>query len=147
MLIMLVDDEDIVLNLLREVLQSRGYDVVSAHNGRDALERLKSVTVNLIVSDIYMPMMDGIRLHEEVRKDDKLKALPYLFISGYDDKYTAGAVRNPRIEAFWRKGDSVEMFVKWVEYLIQPEEKKSKLRPDGVEKPPFVEPREENRIQ
>ena len=144
MLIMIVDDEDAVLNLLREVLQSRGYDVVSARNGREALDRLKHVTVNLVVSDIYMPMMDGIRLHEEIRKDARLKHLPFLFISGYDDKYTAGAVRDSRIEAFWRKGDKVEMFNKWVDYLVQPPDKKSKLRPDGVELPPFVEPREEN---
>lgn len=144
MLIMIVDDEVAVLNLLREVLQSHGYDVISATNGRDALERLKHVTVNLLISDIYMPMMDGIRLHEEIRKDPRWQSLPFLFISGYDDKYTAGAVRNPRIEAFWRKGDSVEMFTKWVDYLVQPEEKKSKIRPDGVERPPFVDPREEN---
>jgi CheY-like chemotaxis protein len=91
-----------------------------------------------------MPMMDGIKLHEAVRSDAKLKKVPFLFISGYDDKYTAGAVRDPRREAFWRKGDSVPVFLRWVEYLVQPEDKKSKLRPDGVERPPFVEPREEN---
>lgn len=147
MLIMIIDDEDSVLNLLREVLQGRGYDVVTAHNGRDALERLKNVTVNLVISDIYMPMMDGIKLHEAIRGDERLKTLPFLFISGYDDKYTAGAVREPRREGFWRKGDSVDSFVRWVDYLVQPEDKKSKPRPDGAEVPPFVQPRDENTHQ
>jgi CheY-like chemotaxis protein len=145
MLIMIVDDEETVLNLLRDVLQARGYDVVSAHNGREALDRLKFLTVNLVVSDIYMPVVDGIKLHEEIRADARLKKLPFLFISGFNDKYTAGAVRDPRNEGFWRKGDSVEMFMRWVDYLVQPEDRKSKLRPDGVEVPPFVEPREENK--
>jgi CheY-like chemotaxis protein len=144
MRIMIVDDEESVLMLLRELLQTRGYEVVTARNGREALDRLAHLSVDMVVSDIYMPMMDGIRLHENLRAEPRTARLPVLFISGYNDHYTAGAVRDPKREAFWGKGSSVDLFVKWVDYLVQPDEKKSKLRPDGTEVPPFVGGREEN---
>jgi CheY-like chemotaxis protein len=139
MLALVVDDDEAIVNLLRDVLQAHGIDVISASNGRDALERLKLVRVDIILSDIYMPTMDGLKLHAAVREHADYAKLPFLFISGYDDKYTAGAVRDPRLEGFWKKGHSVEELLQWVEYLATPLEKRSRARPDGVMIPPFVE--------
>lgn len=144
MLILIVDDDEAVVNVLRAFLQSKGYDVLSARNGSEALERVGQVKVDLIISDIYMPVMDGIKLHKALREKPETAKMPFLFMSGYDDEYTAGAVRDARYEAFWRKADSVDRLVKWVEYLLLPEAKRSISRPGGVTTAPFVGDRPES---
>jgi len=138
MLVLIVDDEEGMVNVLRALLQSKGYEVLSARNGSEALERIKQVKVDVVISDIYMPVMDGIRLHKALRERPETAKMPFIFISGYDDEYTAGAVRDARYEAFWKKVGPVDQLLKWVEYLLMPEGKRSKIRPDGVSTAPFV---------
>jgi len=141
MLVLLVDDEEAIVNLLRSLLKENGFEVLSAHNGQEALERFKQVQIDLVISDIYMPGMDGIKLHEALRARPEYAKLPFLFISGYDDAYTAGAVRDSRYDGFWRKTGDVSDLIRWVQYFSQPENKRSRIRPDGVLIPPFVEQR------
>jgi len=144
MLILVVDDEEGVVNVIRALLQMKGYDVLSARNGVEALERIKQMKFDLVICDIYMPVMDGIKLHKTLRANPETATLPFLFMSGYDDEYTAGAVRDARYEAFWRKASSVDQLVKWVEYLCQPEGKRSKIRPGVDDTGPFVGDRTES---
>jgi CheY-like chemotaxis protein len=144
MLILIVDDEEGVTNVLRALLQMKGYDVLSARNGVEALERMKQAKFDMVICDIYMPVMDGIKLHKALRANPETATMPFLFISGYDDEYTAGAVRDARYEAFWKKASSVDQLLKWVEYLSQPEGKRSRIRPDGDDIGPFVGDRPES---
>ncbi len=144
MLVLVVDDDEAVVNVLRAFLQTKGYDILSARNGAEAIERIKQVKVDLIISDIYMPVMDGIKLHKSLRENPETAKMPFLFMSGYDDEYTAGAVRDARYEAFWKKADPVDRLVKWVEYLLLPEGKRSHVRPGGVMTAPFVGDRPES---
>jgi len=144
MLILVVDDEEGVVNVLRALLQMKGYEVLSARNGSDALERIKQAKFDMVISDIYMPVMDGIKLHKTLRENPETAKLPFLFISGYDDEYTAGAVRDARYEGFWKKAGSVDQLVNWVEYLLLPEGRRSKIRPDGVITGPFIGDRPES---
>ena len=144
MLILLVDDEEAIVNILRSLLQEKKHDVLSARNGQEALERMKRVKFDLVISDIYMPVMDGIKFHDALRTLPEYARVPFLFISGYDDKYTAGAVRDPRYEGFWEKGKSVDLLLSWVDYFALPEKKRPPRRPDGVLVPPFVDEHPEN---
>jgi CheY-like chemotaxis protein len=56
--------------------------------------------MDLIISDIYMPVMDGFKLRNAVREMPGWVTLPFLFLSGYDDQYTLEAVKDPKIEGF-----------------------------------------------
>src|SRR5436190_20649462 len=58
-IILVVDDDDDVRDVLRDVLEDEGYKVCTAANGRDALDRLKALVPCLIVLDLMMPIMDG----------------------------------------------------------------------------------------
>jgi CheY-like chemotaxis protein len=60
--VLIVDDEELVLNFMRRVLAGAGYDVVSASNGQDAITMLRSLAVDLVITDIRMPGMDGREL-------------------------------------------------------------------------------------
>ncbi len=86
MIILIVDDVAANRRLLRAVLEAEGYHVAEAGDGRHALEVLKQIEVDAIISDILMPRMDGYRLCYEVRSDERLRQLPFVF---YTSSYTS----------------------------------------------------------
>ena len=77
--ILAVDDDKNTRRLIEEVLKGAGYNVITAENGADALEKLDSEHIDLIVLDIMMPEMDGYELTEALRNSDN--DLPILMIS------------------------------------------------------------------
>ena len=68
--ILAVDDEPHMRRLLEISLRQAGYESVVAENGREALNILRNENVDLVVSDLHMPVMDGIKLLEAMRKDN-----------------------------------------------------------------------------
>src|SRR3989304_3545476 len=86
MTILIVDDGRTNLLLLREQLESGGYAVLEALNGLEALEVLGEKSVDVIISDILMPTMDGYKLCYEVQKDHRLRNIPFIF---YTATYTS----------------------------------------------------------
>ena len=132
MTILVVDDEPEYRLIMRSVLMAEGYDVLLAENGEDGLQKLKETTTDLVISDIYMPVMDGIKFHRTVRATPELETLPFLFVSAYDDQHTLDAVKDPRYEGFLRKARPVEEMIEWIQYLTTPEEKRPKSPPGGT---------------
>jgi len=79
--ILLVEDTVFFSRLIRNFLESSGYEVLTAENGMEALSVLESKPVDLIVSDIEMPVMDGWRLIQTIRSHPKYKHLPAMALS------------------------------------------------------------------
>ena len=73
--------------------------------------------------------MDGFKLRNAIREMPGCVTLPFLFISGYDDQYTLEAVKDPKIEGFFRKGNPIVELKEWIQYLTAPEEKRPKYPP------------------
>jgi CheY-like chemotaxis protein len=129
MTILVVDDDDGQRLVLKTFLTSEGWDVFLAENGEEALEKLKRGKMDIVISDIYMPVMDGFKLRNAVREMPGWVTLPFLFISGYDDQYTLEAVKDPKIEGFFRKGKPIAELKEWVLYLTAPEDRRPKFPP------------------
>lgn len=68
--ILVVEDDKHVRKLMNAVLKREGYDVVTAENGREALEVLEVQYIDLIILDIMMPEMDGYEFAEELKEAD-----------------------------------------------------------------------------
>jgi len=132
MTILVVDDEPSYRLLMRSILKDAGYEVVQAENGEDALKKLKEAKIDLVICDIYMPLMDGIRFHKEVRALPEFATLPFLFVSAFDDQHTLDAVKDPRYEGFLRKARPVDVLEEWIAFLTTPVEKRSKFPPGGT---------------
>jgi len=76
--LLIVDDHPTNLKLLRAQLESEGHAVFEAHDGVDALALLERQRVDVVISDILMPRMDGYRLCYEIRKHARLHDLPII---------------------------------------------------------------------
>ncbi len=77
--ILIVDDEPQNLTLFEAILKLDDYGVTSAQNGVEALALLRENPIDLIISDILMPEMDGFQLLRECKKDPALKEIPFAF--------------------------------------------------------------------
>jgi len=80
-LLLVVEDDPAMLVALRDILEAAGYPVLAAANGQQALEMLEENTPALILSDISMPIMDGIELFQAVRRLPIGAAIPFIFLT------------------------------------------------------------------
>jgi len=79
--LLLIDDDPNLVLLVKDYLEMRGYNVVTAKNGRDALKALEKDIPNLIICDVMMPEMDGYAFVKKVRENPQTNWLPILFLS------------------------------------------------------------------
>jgi len=90
--VLIVDDESANRYMLESLLKGYDLEVISAENGKDALDKARLNPPDLIVADILMPVMDGYALCRQWKSDDSLKQIPFVF---YTATYT-----EPKDEAF-----------------------------------------------
>ncbi len=81
MKILIVDDNPENLDMLGYLLRSHSYEVLSAKNGKEALEMLREEDFDMIISDILMPVMDGFQFCKMCQEDDKLSQISFIFYS------------------------------------------------------------------
>jgi CheY-like chemotaxis protein len=79
--ILIVDDEFGLADMLREMLRESGYEVTLAINGKLALEILREGRVDLVLTDMMMPVMDGAELATAMRNDDTHRATPIIMMT------------------------------------------------------------------
>ncbi len=79
--IMVVDDEENLLELVKTLLEQEGFEVVTASSGEECLEKLKKVRPDLILLDVMMPRMTGREVLEKIRKNPKTKDLKVAFLT------------------------------------------------------------------
>jgi CheY-like chemotaxis protein len=79
--ILIVDDEFGLAEMLREMLRDTGFHVTVAINGRLALELLREETVDLVLTDMMMPVMDGAELAAALRSDARHRRTPIILMT------------------------------------------------------------------
>lgn len=76
--ILLVDDNAVTIDVIKQELEFLGYEVTVAQNGLEAVEMASTKLPDLIVMDILMPKMDGFHAASQIRKNPKTRAIPIL---------------------------------------------------------------------
>lgn len=79
--LLLIDDDPNLILLVKDYLEFRGYNVVTAENGREALEVLDQNIPDMIICDVMMPEMDGYSLVKHIRQEPQTNTIPVLFLS------------------------------------------------------------------
>lgn len=78
---LIVDDSPSMRQMVGFTLRQGGFDVIEAENGQDALQKLQASVVDLIITDLNMPVMDGITLIQHVRQQPAMKSKPILMLT------------------------------------------------------------------
>jgi len=110
--ILIVDDNEQNLYMLHVLLQASGYQIETAANGQEALDKARVTPPDMIISDILMPVMDGFTLCRKWKKDDMLKSIPFVFYTAtYTDSRDEEFALRLGAERFIRKPMEPEVFV------------------------------------
>jgi two-component system, cell cycle response regulator DivK len=81
--VLIAEDNVVNRELLRELLESRGYSVCEACDGQEALEAVQETRPDILLLDIGMPVLDGYAVIQKIRADPSLAELPVLAITAY----------------------------------------------------------------
>jgi putative nucleotidyltransferase with HDIG domain len=84
--ILCVDDEAANLKLLENILMPRGYALVTAASGQEALQKINSQAIDLVILDVMMPGMDGFEVCRQIKADRKLRDIPIIIITALSAK-------------------------------------------------------------
>lgn len=120
MKVLIVDDNEQNLYLLKTLLNKNNYECVSAKNGVEALKKLKQDAYDMIITDILMPRMDGFQLCRECKTDDNLKAIPLIFYTAtYTDKKDEEFALSLGAEKFINKPMEAELFMNIIQDTLK----------------------------
>ncbi len=125
--ILCVDDEPANLKLLENILEPRGYAVVSAINGEDALRKIKKQTVDLVLLDLMMPGMDGLQVSRKIKDNKKSKNIPIVMLTAYTGVETYIESLSGEVFAYLHKPFETEALVKIVRAALTQSEAKVSL--------------------
>ena len=118
--VLLLDDMEDAIVLQTLILESNGYEVVSAINGINGLEKLKNYHPDIIISDVLMPKMDGFEFCRKVKEQEDLKNIPFVFYSAqYTDKYDQKLADEIGAEGFIIKPIEMEDFLEKINQILQ----------------------------
>ncbi len=126
--VLLVDDEQDILELLKYNLEREGYQVTTALNGRDALRSAKANRPDLIVLDIMMPGMDGVEVCNQLRQMPEFKQTLITFLSARGEDYSQIAGFEAGADDYITKPIRPKVFVSKVKALLK---RSGGERPDG----------------
>jgi len=116
--IVIAEDDPSSRELLTELLESWGYDVIAARNGADALQKILASPPDLVVCDIKMPVLDGIGLVQALRRDNNLASIPVIALTGFDPQ-DHEEITSAGFSTYQSKPVSTALLKKNVERLLQ----------------------------
>jgi two-component system chemotaxis sensor kinase CheA len=103
--VLVVDDSVTARIFMRSMLEAAGYSVVMAVDGRDALKKLEGDEIDFVVSDVEMPVMDGLSFVKELRQIEKFKALPVVLVTSLAAETQRQEGLDAGANAYFVKGD------------------------------------------
>jgi CheY-like chemotaxis protein len=116
--VLIAEDSSVIQNLARKILQFQNYDITAVKNGQQVLDKLNANDYAVIIMDINMPVMDGMKASEEIRKrnDDK-RNTPIIVISGNAKNYSEEDFNRIGVNAYLPKPLNFDELVEKVNEL------------------------------
>jgi CheY-like chemotaxis protein len=113
--VLIVEDEEVLSDLLTVLLEDEGYNVTAVPNGKAGLTSLQKTAPDLIITDLMMPVLDGLGFCRAIRSMPEYRAIPLVLLSAVSDRLQSG-------ECSWsaivRKPFNVDVLLKTVSHLV-----------------------------
>ena len=116
--ILVVEDNELNLKLFCDLLRAHGFEAEPVRDGRDAIDRARGFSPDLVVMDIQMPHVSGLELIEQMKADDELRTTPVMAVTAYAAKGDEERIRDAGAEGYVSKPISVLRFVDAVQSLL-----------------------------
>lgn len=136
--ILLVDDEEDVLEFIGYNLRSEGYEVYTAQNGQEAIEKAGEVIPHLTLLDVMMPKMEGMEACEQLRKIPRVKDSIIVFLTARGEDYSQIAGFDAGADDYVTKPVKPKVLISRIKALLrrqgatEPKENGSKIEFDGL---------------
>ena len=123
-LILLVDDDEMLLSVLKALLTASGYEILTTSDGNKAIGIIKAVDIDLVISDIRMPAMNGMELLRLIHQEKP--ALPVVMLTAYASAKTARECKELGAVGYLSKPFTNDEVLGIVQHAIE----SSKLKPE-----------------
>ena len=98
--VLIVEDDNFVAEVYLAKLSEMGYETVLAQNGEEGLAELKRGKIDLILLDILMPIMNGIEMLEQMKKNEEWKSIPVILLTNIGEKESIQKVREMGVKNY-----------------------------------------------
>lgn len=119
--VMVVEDNEKNRKLMRVVLKAKGYNVIEATTGEEALNLLKNQKPNIILMDIQLPGIDGLTLIKQIKADSVTKEIPIIAVTAYAMKGDEQKILDTGCEAYMSKPINTQELPLVIEKYIKKE--------------------------
>lgn len=116
--ILIVDDEPNIVRFVQINLERQGYDVITATDGWECLEKVRSEKPDLLLLDIKMPIVDGIGVLKELRETPDTANLPVIIMSKEDEDRDTLASDDDRVERYLPKPFDLKELLAMVKTIL-----------------------------
>lgn len=130
--ILLVDDEADILEFLSFNLDQEGFEVFTAQNGKEAIEKANEVLPHLIILDVMMPEMDGMEACELLRQDEKFNKTIIAFLTARGEDYSQIAGFDAGADDYIAKPVKPKVLVSRIKALLKRYDSNSEDKKEGL---------------
>lgn len=130
MRILIADDDERILKLLSDYLTFNGYVVITAQNGRDAIEKFQSCQIDLVILDVMMPIFDGWAVCKKIRKTSDV---PIIMLTAKDSDLDELFGFEIGVDDYISKPFNIALVLARIKRLIKPDKKNNLLSYKGIE--------------
>lgn len=116
--ILIIDDNDNTLDLL-EIFLYKQYDIITAQNGFDGINKAQEEAPDCIITDIMMPVMDGIKFFNTLKKNGKISNIPVIAITSFIKKMSTKSLLNVGFSDVISKPLKLNMILKKVQKVME----------------------------
>jgi DNA-binding response OmpR family regulator len=118
--IMVVDDEEDIIALIQKILTKEGHTVITARDGKEALQKLKEIKPDLILLDIMMPGMSGYQVCKMIKQSNETHSITVAMLTvKADDEDKIRALENSGADWYFTKPIDVKRFARSIEWLLK----------------------------
>ena len=116
--ILIIDDEPDILRAAKVRLMSFGYEVITASDGSDIVNLVQKNMPDLILLDLRLPHMDGVKICVILKADDKLKTIPVIIFTASSDPTTSKKVKDSGAEGYLIKPFDTEDLLQTIKKFL-----------------------------